>query len=481
MDKILFNTLEKHQNHISFHTPGHSGRLELPLNLDATMIPNSNDGSDLGLLELPLNLDATMVPHSNDGGDLGLFKKLELPLNFDITELTYSDNLLNPTGPIKAMQENISEAYGVDNMFLLSSGATTGVQIAITSSKLKEPFLILEPAHKSIFRSLQMINAKAYVLKRIDDLAYHEIGIYPDKVYEEIEDALNKTKAKTLILTSPNYFGNIICDEKIKRIKDKYNINIILDAAHGSHFPFSPKLPKLNTKIYDYVIFSMHKTLPVLTGGAGIAVKNKDKDSVKITLQDLHSTSPSYLTLLSIEQAVSTYLENGNTLYNKVFSDIENFKKALSDDYAFVESDDKTRVVIEAPNGNIATKKLEENEIFIEMTYDNFLVLIVTPFNSMHLEKVSKILNSIKYPSLPFIEKWQGKPKYDLIELKFTNNYEMVLPKDAVGKVAYREFGIYPPGVPLVYSGQIITKENIDLLENNDVFGLIDGKILIKK
>lgn len=432
MEKVLFNTLSKYKEHISFHTPGHSGQIEV-------------SGK------------------------------------YDITEISYSDNLLQATDVIKKMQENIAKVYGSESIFAMTSGASIAIDVAIKASKDFAPFLVLEPAHKSVFSSLRALGEKTFVLNRVDDFAFRESILYRDEVYDALDQAIYKTKAKTLIITSPNYFGNTLCVYKIKELKAKYNLNIILDAAHGSHFPFSSKLPQWEPIIYDYAIFSAHKTLPVLSGGAFLQVKNSNREIAYKVFQDVHSTSPLYLTLLSIEEAVSKFSSEGEKLYNKVFEDIERFKSLLSSEYIIFDSDDKTRIVIEAPCGEKAKKTLEENNIFIEMLYDDLLVLIITPYNSNHLEKVSKVLNNVKYQSKPYIERRFGTPLYKLFELKFNNDYELVKIEDAIGRISHKEFGIYPPGTPLVYPGQIITKEVIDKVKNNDCFGLIDGKCCVVK
>ena len=92
------------------------------------------------------------------------------------------------------MQENVAAAYGASNIFLTSSGATFAVNIAITASKIEEPFLVLEPAHKSVFASLRMLKVKTYVLKRVDDFATRERWLYSEKVYDALDLALNETK-----------------------------------------------------------------------------------------------------------------------------------------------------------------------------------------------------------------------------------------------------------------------------------------------
>ena len=87
----------------------------------------------------------------------------------------------------------------------------------------------------------------------------------------------------------------------------------------------------------------------------------------------LHSSSPSYLTMASIDNAICNFSQNGETLYNNCIAQIENFKKQLCDKYQVVESDDKTRLCICAKglDGKSIANKLEEQNIFLEMTYYN--------------------------------------------------------------------------------------------------------------
>jgi len=53
--------------------------------------------------------------------------------------------------------------------------------------------------------------------------------------------------------------------------------------------------------------------------------------------------------------------------------------------------------------------------------------------------------------------------------------------EDAVGHIAYKEVGMYPPGVPDIYSGDIITAEDVEYLKEriDSLFGLLDGKMLV--
>lgn len=433
MERVLLNELNKRKEHLWFHTPGHGGQIEL-------------DGK------------------------------------LDITELSYSDNLLEAKGALKRLSNNIAKVYSSENVFLSTCGATMLVHVAIHALKNEGSFLIVEPVHKSTHSALRNLRLKTFVLTKESLEYYLDAMVYDDNIYESIDQALSKTKAKNLVLTSPNYFGNILNMDKVAEIKRKHGINIILDSAHGAHYPFSDKLPKWDATVCDIVIHSCHKTMSAMTSGAILHCTNKFKEKVAFAFSDFHTTSPSYPILLSIESACAEFEEKGNTYYEEVFSSLQKFSFSLSCKYSLLPSDDKTRLLIEAPDGEIAKRVLEENGIFIEMLYGDVLVFIVTPYNHNHLEKLARCLNRIDYPSKPFYERQHRKASpYKLIDINYSRSYELIELDDAIGRRAFKAVGVYPPGFPNIYAGQKITKNWVDFFKDKEVFGLVDGKIFVVK
>ena len=87
---------------------------------------------------------------------------------------------------------------------------------------------------------------------------------------------------------------------------------MIVDEAHGAHFGFHPYFPRnANEKGADIVIQSIHKTLPSLTQTALIHMNGQivDRESVRMYLHMLQSSSPSYILMASIDECIDM-LEN---------------------------------------------------------------------------------------------------------------------------------------------------------------------------
>ena len=84
----------------------------------------------------------------------------------------------------------------------------------------------------------------------------------------------------------------------------------MVDEAHGAHFGISSNFPKSSmTYGADIVVQSYHKTLPALTMGSVIYMKEdlEIKADIQQYLKMLQTSSPSYLIMASLESAEKFY------------------------------------------------------------------------------------------------------------------------------------------------------------------------------
>lgn len=412
MKDTIIEALTKNKNKISFHTPGHNNTLPKQI------------------------------------------------IKYDITELEYSDNLLYAKGALKDLQQKVSHIYNVKRAFLSTNGATNCIQTAIYATKHKGGFLIVGNAHSSVYNTLRLLSDKAYYIESLDDTT-----TLPDDV-------------GTLIITSPNYYGQCLDLEYYKKLAKRQNLILIIDASHGSHFAFSNKLPISATLYGDLVIHSLHKTLPVATGGAALLCNNTDLIAKSDLGRNLfHSTSPSYITLASIDRAFSIMAESGEKLYDKVYFAIKTFKESNLGKFKCLQNNDFSRLVLYSEfDAKQVLQKLLNMGLALEMSCENKVVAIVTPYNYKHLQKLAKALRIVSQCHIPLFKSY-GNSKFNdrkIKELIFNKQKEYINLDDAEGRISFREIGLYPPGVPLVKSGEIITKQVIQTLKENEdnCFGL---------
>lgn len=423
----------------------------------------------------------------------------------DITEVDPLDNLHCPEGVIEDAQELLAKTYKAKKAYFLVNGSSSGNLAAMFSAFNEgDEVLVERNCHKSIYNGLILRKLK---VKYIEPIVEYENGIFlpPDKenIYKALDGCLN---AKGIILTYPNYFGitydieEIIIDLKSKGLK------VIVDCAHGAHFGINERLPKSIASIGDYVVLSAHKTLPSLTQGAYLLV-NEENSTLEFYLKAFMTTSPSYLIMASLDYA-RYYLDNyGQKDYEELIDKAENWKekinnlkkvhllskeelnehykeKIVSENNPKEEYDiDLSRYIMILPKGYSGHKLLDylrNNHIQAEMSFSRGVVLILSPFNTE--EDFNIIFEAILNLEIESIREEIESKYFCNIPIKVLEPYEVFSLKSewceiekSEGNIAKEAIVPYPPGIPLICPGEIISKEALDII--NDY--IINGKTII--
>ncbi|KAI3349830.1 aminotransferase class I/II-fold pyridoxal phosphate-dependent enzyme [Clostridium botulinum] len=402
----------------------------------------------------------------------------------DITEVDHLDNLHCPEGVIKEAQELLSKTYNAKKAYFLVNGSSCGNLASIFDAFDEGDEVIVERnCHKSIYNALILRKLKVRYIEPIVDTE-KDIFLPPNKenIYKSVDNCNNP---KGIILTYPNYFGITYDIEEIIKDLKKRNLNIIIDAAHGAHFGQSDKLPKDIYYLADYVVLSAHKTLPALTQGAYLLV-NKDSENIEFYLKTFMSTSPSYLIMASLDYSRHYLDEYGVNDYKELICKCEIWKDKINslnkahilskEDLKYGYDIDATRYVIilqEGYSGHKFLDYLRENKIQAEMSFSRGVVLILSPFNldadfkhiynvmeqlELNLLKNDKNINAKYYSVVPN----KKLEPYEVFKLKGTHCKIKV----SEGKISKNMIIPYPPGIPLVCPGEVISSEAINIIED---------------
>ncbi|HPC56333.1 MAG TPA: aminotransferase class V-fold PLP-dependent enzyme [Caldisericia bacterium] len=423
---------------------------------------------------------------------------------YDITEVEGLDYLHKPEGVIKEAQELAAKAFGSDYTFFLINGSTVGNLVMLSSTlKSKDKVILQRNSHRSVIGGLAVFDLEPiYIQSEIHKYSGIPWGIKP----EDYEDKLKNNSVKVSLITSPNYFGMCENIEEILKIGRKYNQTMLLDEAHGVHFPFNSELPLTGIKIgYDMIVQSAHKTLPALTQTSFLHIKGNrvDMDKVFDALTYLESSSPSYLFMVSLDVARYQMESEGEKIWNEII-DLSNYlrdevnkidgfycfgKEILNDE---VYDLDLTKITINTKKMGLTGFEVEEilnknYNIEIELSDSYNILIFLTP--GITKEEIDKLIItlkdiSIKYKKrpieeeviIPEIPKMAVTPKEAYI-----NEKEIIEFKDAKGRISGKVISAYPPGLPIVVPGEEIS-ENIlnyiyDLKEKKaNLQGFIDAE-----
>jgi arginine/lysine/ornithine decarboxylase len=234
----------------------------------------------------------------------------------DLPELPELDNLFAPQSVIQAAQELAAEAFGAEQTRFLTNGSTCGVIAGIlTTCNPGEKIILPRNVHQSVISGLILSGAMPVFIQPEYDSAF---DIAHSITPEAVEEALAMhPDAKAVMMVYPTYYG--VCGDvkAIAHLCHQHHIPLLVDEAHGSHFAFHPGLPTPSLAAgVDLSVQSIHKTLSAFTQAAMLHVQGSliDRDRLTKSLQLVQSTSPNYLLLASLDAARHQMATQGKEL-----------------------------------------------------------------------------------------------------------------------------------------------------------------------
>ncbi len=427
-------------------------------------------------------------------------------LNFDITEIYGADNLPNPTGIIGETQREMAEVYGADKTFMLVNGSSSGIIAAILSVCADgDGILIGRNSHVSAYNGLILSGAVPYYL--YPEMTNFGIagGISPEKLEDKL---ITNSHIKAVFITSPTYEG--ICSDisEIAKITHKYKKILIVDEAHGAHFNFHEAFPKTAIKAgADISIQSLHKTLPALNQCALLHVKSHrvNLDRLSQCLKMMQTTSPSYIFMAVMENCVK--LVSRKALFDDYISILKEVRgellknetiklvsKELVNKFGINEIDISKLVFILNcnENGDYCESFLRENyKTELEMCGINHLIALTSVADSkegfeMLKNGINRLNSLLKFCKKEFTIKFEGFAN----QAVYTPRKAVYMPlreeslEKCENEVSAGYVIPYPPGIPLVAPGELITTKTIQLINgyiknNIQVVGVVNNRIKI--
>ena len=379
---------------------------------------------------------------------------------WDITELSYSDNLVSPNGCIARAQRDITQILGSEKSFIITDGSTLGIHAMLyTAKRLGVKTLAISPlSHQSVFSGLAIFDLQAVT--------------FVSPSVEHIAPALENADA--LLITSPDYYGNIPNLSAISALCKSQNKLLIIDGAHGGHLHFDNNL--YAGTYADLWVDGVHKSLPALTQGAVVSAKSeKTANALQESVLALRTSSPSYPIMASVEYAVK-YPKNQR---------LEKAVREFASKYPLrvrVNQDWTKLCAYFGTHAFKVQKELEKRGIYPEFCDGEEIVFYLSPATKYaHFIRLTRVLSSLfnKY-SANKEERTQRIPAP--VVLPENKPMEWVEMPNAVNKICAVYFGLFPPCTPLVLTGEKITQEKIELMQNAvNVFGVKDGKIAVYK
>lgn len=413
-------------------------------------------------------------------------------ISFDTNSTKELDMLSRPTGIIAEAERLLADAYSADNAFMLVNGSTFGVQAMILSvCSPKDKIIVPRNVHKSVINAIILSGATpVFIQPEID----YEYGIANGVKVDTVKRVIKQhPDAKAIFIINPTYFGVTSDLRKIIKICHRKNIAVLVDEAHGAHLPFHPYLPDCAMKLgADLSTASLHKTAGSLTQSSALFHNEGlvELSKVRATINLMQTTSASYLLLASMDLARSNLALKGKKIFSSLLKKCSEAKariskmpglSVISEDYIDENDEngvydfDETKFVVRVNELGMSGFEIydimkKEYNIQLELA-ESYVVLAVVGIGDT-AESIDKLVCAFEDIS----NRFYGKKEQYKIEIAdfFEKPKTIVLPRDAyfspkstvsiddaLGQVCGESIMIYPPGIPLIVPGELITKKII--------------------
>jgi arginine/lysine/ornithine decarboxylase len=392
---------------------------------------------------------------------------------FDITEISGADVLYSAEGIIAESENNLTELYGTSHSFYSTEGSTLVIKamLALVSERAggERPLILAaRNVHAAFVRGAALLDLDVEWIYPASANHLCACPVGADEVAAAIDGADRVPSA--VYLTSPDYLGNILDISAISRVCRERNIPLLVDNAHGAYLKFLPEDIHPITLGATMCADSAHKTLPVLTGGAYLHISPDHPeyaDRARGALSIFASTSPSYLTLCSLDLCNR---ELGSDYSEKIASLVKEIDKIKADAASVglpICESEPLKIVIRL--GDKLADHLRTLGIEPEFSDRDYTVLMLTPGNDdSQLAKVRSALIGFDRSVREVAECPSPSPHERAMSIRdaVLSRSEILSVEQSVGRICAATTVSCPPAVPIVISGERITSEDVALFKH---------------
>lgn len=410
-------------------------------------------------------------------------------MDVDVNSMKPLDNLCHPVSVIRDAEDIAAQAFGAANVFFMVGGTTSAVQSMILyACKSGDKIIMPRNVHRSAINALILCGAvPVYVNPDVNNTLGIALGMSVSQVEQAIKE---NPDAKAVMVNNPTYYG--ICSDlkRITEIAHAHGMLVLVDEAHGTHFYFGDNFPMTAMEAgADMSSVSMHKSGGSLTQSSFLLMgKNINSDYMRQIVNLTQTTSASYLLLSSLDISRKRLALHGKEIFAKTVEMAEYareeinaiggyyaYSKELINGDSIYDFDTSKLSVFTLPIGlaGIEVYDLLRDEYDIQIEFGdigNILAYISVGDRKRDIERLISAMSEIK--------RRFGKSESGLLSHEYITPIVAEAPRNAfygekrslpldesVGYVCTEFVMCYPPGIPILAPGELITQEIIEYIK----------------
>ncbi len=428
--------------------------------------------------------------HKRGRGNKALLDFLgEKCLSVDVNSMKPLDNLCHPVSVIKKAEELAADAFSAAHAFFMVGGTTSAVQTMIlTACKRGDKIILPRNVHRSAINAMILCGAvPIYINPQMDK----QLGISLGMSVEDVKHAIRENPdAKAVLVNNPTYYGICSNIREIVKTAHEHDMLVLADEAHGTHFYFNRRLPEAAMHAgADMAAVSMHKSGGSLTQSSLLLIGERVSAGYVHQIINLtQTTSGSYLLMSSLDISRSNLAVYGSEIFDFVIDLVDYARHEINqigDYYAYAQEKingdsiydfDTTKLAIYTlPVGlaGIEVYDLLRDEYDIQTEFGdlgNLLAYVSVGDRAKDIERLVSALAEIrriyKKDHRGMLEAEYISPKVMCAPQDAFYSEKVSLPlKDSVGRVCSEFVMCYPPGIPILAPGELITPQILEYID----------------
>ncbi|CAB3390502.1 arginine decarboxylase [Kyrpidia spormannii] len=419
--------------------------------------------------------------------------------SIDLINIAPLDDLHHPEGAIRDAQRLAAEAFGADHTFFSVQGTSGAIMTMIMAvCGPGDKILVPRNVHKSVMSAIILSGAHPiFMPPEIDE----RIGIAHGVSVSTVRTMLNwHPDARAVLVINPTYYGVAADLRAIVALAHDRNIPVLVDEAHGAHIHFHEDLPiSAMDAGADMAATSVHKLGGSLTQSSVLNVREGrvDPRHVQAVLSMLTTTSTSYLLLASLDTARRQLAVRGRELIARALdlareareriNRIEGLycfgEDALKGSAAVAYDPLKLTVCVKdlGITGYDAEQILRERfGIEVELSDLYNILCIVSPGDGEEeMRALVEALKALAAEFRPQIGQYPVEVKTPVMPLlamtpreAFYAETDTVSLQESVGRIFAEMLMVYPPGIPILVPGEIVTEASLEYIREHMNAGL---------
>jgi arginine decarboxylase len=393
--------------------------------------------------------------------------------------------------PYERARRLAAEAWGARRTWLLTNGASQGnVAACLAIAQRGDRVVVQRTVHGSTIDGAVLAGLRpTFVAPEVDV----RLGVAHCVRPAALEEALARTpNAAAAIVASPTYHGAVADVASLAHVAHAHDVPLVVDEAWGAHLAFTDALPEhALAQGADLVVSSTHKHAGSLTQSAMLHLGGGgrfDEASIDRALRLVSSTSPSSLLIASLDAARRHAVLHGAQLLDEAIADLAALRAEIRripgldvlDERAVgrfgVAAIDPLRVCVDVRRSGrsgheVARRMRRDDDVHVELCAEHVLVAVfglgerVAVHGGPLVEALARACARPRGEAPASGAAIRSAPPWGVPALSpreaFLAAHERVPLDEAEGRISAECLAAYPPGIPNVIPGEVLTGPNL--------------------